>query len=149
MLLNQDPNGPSNPLLKVVTIAPGAWMGHFENSPSLLLIPLLGMIFPMLTLYTCDQHRAVWGFLFASLTQACVIFTAGITLFPFVMPSSAYPLSSLTVWDSTSSQMTLSIMLVIVLIFLPIVLLYTVWSYYKMLGRINVETIRRDNHELY
>lgn len=80
---------------------------------------------------------------------ACVIFTAGITLFPFVMPSSAYPLSSLTVWDSTSSQMTLSIMLVIVLIFLPIVLLYTVWSYYKMLGRINVETIRRHNHELY
>lgn len=89
------------------------------------------------------------GILFASLGRACVIFTAGITLFPFVMPSSAYPLSSLTVWDSTSSQMTLSIMLVIVLIFLPIVLLYTVWSYYKMLGRINVETIRRHNHELY
>ncbi|MBU5605108.1 cytochrome d ubiquinol oxidase subunit 2, partial [Citrobacter sp. S55_ASV_140] len=49
----------------------------------------------------------------------------------------------------TSSQMTLSIMLVIVLIFLPIVLLYTAWSYYKMLGRIKVETIRRHNHELY
>ncbi|MDI8954416.1 alpha/beta hydrolase fold domain-containing protein, partial [Salmonella enterica subsp. enterica serovar Anatum] len=41
--------------------------------------------------------------------QACVIFTAGITLFPFVMPSSVSPLSSLTVWDSTSSQMTLEI----------------------------------------
>ena len=78
-----------------------------------------------------------------------MIFTAGITLFPFVMPSSVQPLSSLTVWDSTSSQMTLSIMLVIVLIFLPIVLLYTAWSYYKMLGRIKVETIRRHNHEIY
>jgi cytochrome d ubiquinol oxidase subunit II len=53
------------------------------------------------------------------------------------------------VWDSTSSQMTLSIMLVIVLIFLPIILLYTLWCYYKMLGRINVETIRRNHHELY
>lgn len=149
VLLSQDPNGPSNPLLKAVTTAPGAWMAHFENSPLLLVIPLLGMIFPMLAIYACGQRRAVWGFLFASLTQTCVIFTAGITLFPFVMPSSAYPLSSLTVWDSTSSQMTLSIMLVIVLIFLPIVLLYTLWSYYKMLGRINVETIRRHNHELY
>ena len=149
VLLSQDPNGPSNPLLKAVTTAPGAWMAHFENSPLLLVIPLLGMIFPMLAIYACGQRRAVWGFLFASLTQTCVIFTAGITLFPFVMPSSAYPLSSLTVWDSTSSQITLSIMLVIVLIFLPIVLLYTLWSYYKMLGRINVETIRRHNHELY
>lgn len=117
--------------------------------PLLLIVPLPGMIFPILALYACTQRRTVWGFLFASLTQACVIFTAGITLFPFVMPSGAHPLSSLTVWDSTSSQMTLSIMLVIVLIFLPIVLLYTVWSYYKMLGRINVETIRRHNHELY
>ena len=149
MYKRQDPNGPSNPLLKAVTTSPGAWMAHFYQSPLLLIIPLLGMIFPMLAIYACGQRRAVWGFLFASLGQACVIFTAGITLFPFVMPSSAYPLSSLTVWDSTSSQMTLSIMLVIVLIFLPIVLLYTVWSYYKMLGRINVETIRRHNHELY
>lgn len=149
VLLSQDPNGPSNPLLKMVTTSPGAWMAHFYQSPLLLIIPLLGMMFPMLAIYACGQRRAVWGFLCASLTQACVIFTAGITLFPFVMPSSAYPLSSLTVWDSTSSQMTLSIMLVIVLIFLPFVLLYTVWSYYKMLGRINVETIRRHNHELY
>ncbi len=65
------------------------------------------------------------------------------------MPSSVSPLSSLTVWDSTSSQMTLEIMLVIVLIFLPIVLLYTLWSYYKMLGRINTGTLRRNDHELY
>lgn len=78
-----------------------------------------------------------------------MVFTAGVTLFPFVMPSSINPVSSLTLWDSTSSQMTLSIMLVIVLIFLPIVLLYTLWSYYKMLGRINPETIRRHDHELY
>lgn len=149
VLLSQDPNGPSNPLLKAVTILPGAWMAHFEHSPLLLIIPLLGMISPMLALYACVHRRVVGGFLFASLTQACVIFTAGITLFPFIMPSSAHPLSSLTVWDSTSSQMTLSIMLVIVLIFLPIILLYTLWCYYKMLGRINVETIRRNHHELY
>ncbi|MBU5686513.1 cytochrome d ubiquinol oxidase subunit II, partial [Citrobacter sp. S44_ASV_140] len=74
VLLSQDPNGPSNPLLKAVTTAPGAWMAHFENSPLLLVIPLLGMIFPMLAIYACGQRRAVWGFLFASLTQTCVIF---------------------------------------------------------------------------
>lgn len=107
------------------------------------------MILPILAFYACLRGQTIRGFLFASLTQACVIFTAGITLFPFVMPSSVSPLSSLTVWDSTSSQMTLEIMLVIVLIFLPIVLLYTLWSYYKMLGRINLGTLRRNDHELY
>lgn len=56
---------------------------------------------------------------------------------------------SLTLWDSTSSQLTLSIMLVIVLIFLPIVLLYTLWSYYKMWGRMTTETLRRNENELY
>ncbi len=112
-------------------------MNHFIRSPLLLIIPLLGMILPILAFYACLRGQTIRGSLFASLTQACVIFTAGITLFPFVMPSSVSPLSSLTVWDSTSSQMTLEIMLVIVLIFLPIVLLYTLWSYYKMLGRIN------------
>ena len=66
-----------------------------------------------------------------------------------VMPSSVSPISSLTLWDSTSSQLTLSIMLVIVLIFLPIVLLYTLWSYYKMWGRMTTETLRRNENELY
>lgn len=117
VLLTQDANGPSNPLLKGVAILPGAWMNHFIRSPLLLIIPLLGMILPILAFYACLRGQTIRGFLFASLTQACVIFTAGITLFPFVMPSSVSPLSSLTVWDSTSSQMTLEIMLVIVLIF--------------------------------
>lgn len=103
--------------LKGVAILHGAWMNHFIRSPLLLIIPLLGMILPILAFYACLRGQTIRGFLFASLTQACVIFTAGITLFPFVMPSSVSPLSSLTVWDSTSSQMTLEIMLVIVLIF--------------------------------
>ncbi|WP_348250842.1 cytochrome d ubiquinol oxidase subunit II, partial [Salmonella enterica] len=76
------------------------------------------------------------------------IFTAGITLFPFVMSATVSALPSLTVWDRTSSRMTLEIMLVIVLIFLAIVLLYTLWSNYKMFGGINLEPLRRNNHEL-
>ena len=149
VLLSQDANGPSNPLLKAVAVLPGAWMGNFFHSPWLLIFPALAVLCPLLTLLASARARAGWAFLLASLAQAGVVFTAGVTLFPFVMPSSINPISSLTLWDSTSSQMTLSIMLVIVLVFLPIVLLYTLWSYYKMLGRITPETIRRHDHELY
>lgn len=92
VLLTQDANGPSNPLLKGVAILHGAWMNHFIRSPLLLIIPLLGMILPILAFYACLRGQTIRGFLFASLTRACVIFTAGITLFPFVMPSSVSPL---------------------------------------------------------
>ncbi|XPE53316.1 cytochrome d ubiquinol oxidase subunit II [Shigella flexneri] len=54
----------------------------------------------------------------------------------------------MTLWDSTSSELTLSIMLVIVLIFLPIVLLYTLWSYYKMWTHDNSSSAVNEN-ELY
>nr|WP_289716746.1 cytochrome d ubiquinol oxidase subunit II [uncultured Escherichia sp.] len=149
VLLAQDANGPSNPLMKLVAVLPGAWMNNFVESPVLWIFPLLGFFCPLLTVMAIYRGRPGWGFLMASLMQFGVIFTAGITLFPFVMPSSVSPISSLTLWDSTSSQLTLSIMLVIVLIFLPIVLLYTLWSYYKMWGRMTTETLRRNENELY
>ncbi|HCO7567016.1 TPA: cytochrome d ubiquinol oxidase subunit II [Escherichia fergusonii] len=149
LLLDQDTNGPANPLMKIVVIAPGAWMRNFFNTLSLLIFPLLGLIGPMLALFALSRKRPGWGFVMASLTQFGVIFTAGVALFPFVMPSSVSPVSSLTLWDCTSSDKTLSIMLVIVLIFLPIVLLYTLWSYYKLWGRINTDTVRRHDSELY
>ena len=149
VLLAQDANGPSNPLMKLVAVLPGAWMNNFVESPVLWIFPLLGFFCPLLTVMAIYRGRPGWGFLMASLMQFGVILTAGITLFPFVMPSSVSPISSLTLWDSTSSQLTLSIMLVIVLIFLPIVLLYTLWSYYKMWGRMTTETLRRNENELY
>ncbi len=113
-------------------------------------LPAAGILLPIADGDGDFIGAVAWvGILMASLMQFGVIFTAGITLFPFVMPSSVSPISSLTLWDSTSSQLTLSIMLVIVLIFLPIVLLYTLWSYYKMWGRMTTETLRRNENELY
>ena len=47
---------------------------------------------------------------------------------PFLLPSSSNPDMSLTVWDASSSKLTLEIMLVCVIIFLPIVLAYTGWA---------------------
>lgn len=78
-----------------------------------------------------------------------VILTAGIAMFPFVLPSSSAPTQSLTVWNATSSQSTLQIMLIAVLIFLPIVLIYTSWVYRVMFGRVSAEMIENDTHTSY
>jgi cytochrome d ubiquinol oxidase subunit II len=71
-----------------------------------------------------------------------VILTAGFGLFPFLMPSSSHPASSLTVWDASSSRLTLFIMLIAVLVFLPLVLAYTSWVYRILRGKVTLAHVR-------
>jgi len=62
--------------------------------------------------------------------------TAGLALFPFMLPSSLDPRASLTVWDASSSLLTLKIMLAVTAILLPVVLIYTAWVYRVLRGPI-------------
>ena len=64
-------------------------------------------------------------------------------MFPFLMPSDIMPQASLTVWDATSSQLTLFVMLLATLIFLPIVLAYTGFAFRVMRGRGHRQADRR------
>ena len=74
--------------------------------------------------------------------QAGVILTGGFGLFPFLMPSSTDPRSSLTVWDASASRLTLFIMLIAVLVFMPAVLAYTAWVFRVLRGKITVAHVR-------
>lgn len=70
-------------------------------------------------------------------------------MFPFIMPSSLQPAHSLTIWDATSSHRTLSVMFYAAVIFVPTVLSYTIWTYYKMFGRVSGEYIEANKHSVY
>ncbi|CAK9884474.1 MAG: Cytochrome bd-I ubiquinol oxidase subunit 2 [Candidatus Erwinia impunctatus] len=144
-----DHNGPSNPALKTVAREAGAWMSNYHSYPVLWSIPVLGVVCPLLTILCSRLQRGAWAFLFSSLTMACVILTAGVAMFPFIMPSSTVPQLSLTMWDASSSLLTLKTMTVAAIIFVPIVLSYTIWCYYKMFGRITKEQIESNTHSLY
>ncbi|PWC13723.1 cytochrome d ubiquinol oxidase subunit II [Brenneria roseae subsp. americana] len=139
----------SNPLHKEVAHQAGAWLINFNNHPVLWAIPLLGAVLPLLTIATARMEKGAWAFLFSSLTIACVILTAGVAMFPFIMPSVTAPNVSLTMWDATSSLLTLKVMTVVAIIFVPIVLSYTAWCYYKMFGRITKEHIEQNTHSMY
>lgn len=139
----------SNPLHKEVVHQAGAWMANYQAYPGLWIVPALGVLLPLLTIVFSRAGRSAWAFIFSSLTVASIILTAGITLFPFIMPSSTMPNASLTLWDATSSLRTLKVMTVVAIIFVPIVLLYTIWCYYKMFGRITKEHIEKNTHSLY
>lgn len=144
-----DHNVASNPLGKEVTREAGAWLVNFNQNPVLWAIPALGVILPLLTILCSRLEKGAWAFLFSSLTLACVILTAGVAMFPFIMPSSTVPAASLTMWDSTSSLLTLKIMTVAAIVFVPLILAYTTWCYYKMFGRLTREQIETNTHSLY
>ncbi|HEI8903129.1 TPA: cytochrome d ubiquinol oxidase subunit II [Proteus mirabilis] len=144
-----DTAGPSSPLLKTASHEAGAWMTNYNNYPILWILPALGLLSPLLAVVATKANKGAWAFLFTSLTIACVILTFGVTLFPFIMPSSTFPDVSLTIWDATSSLFTLQVMTVVAIIFVPIVLLYTIWCYWKMHGRLDKKFIEGNNHTLY
>jgi cytochrome bd ubiquinol oxidase subunit II len=115
----------------------------------MMLAPVMGFLGMLLALIFANAKKAGLAFIFSGLVIAGVILTAGFSMFPFVMPSSTDPNHSLTLWDATSSQKTLGIMLIVTLIFIPIILLYTSWVFRVLRGKITVKTIVDNTHTLY
>ena len=144
-----DPAGPANPLLKTVSIESGAWFANFERYPLMWLAPVAGVLGAVLASLSAMRRLNALTFLFSSVMLAGIICTAAFTIFPFIMPSSLNPSHSLTIWDATSSHLTLNIMLWAALIFVPIMLSYTIWCYAKMFGRIGRDFINKYRHSAY
>jgi len=137
-----DASGPSNPLMSASAAASGAWLDNYAAHSWMVLAPALGLIGPMLALLGISTRRAWVQFAGSSLAILGTVATVGCSMFPFILPSSIDPKSSLTVWNASSSHLTLFIMLVVTIIFLPIVLAYTAWVMKVLSGRITLADVR-------
>ncbi len=129
---------------KTVELVQGAWFNNFFELPVLFIIPALAVIGALGTILASKADRNGFAFLSSSIMLAGVILTAGVSMFPFVMPSISHPEMSLTMWDSTASENTLTVMLYVAIIFVPIVLAYTIWTYFAMFGRIDAKHIEEN-----
>jgi cytochrome d ubiquinol oxidase subunit II len=139
----------SNPLLKSVSAAPSLWLANYDTYPWMIAAPVAGLVGALLAALLAKSRFETGAFLATSLMVVGVILTAGFSMFPFVMPSSLDGRSSLTLWDSTSSRMTLQIMLIAVVIFLPIVLIYTGWVYRVLRGKVTADALEKNSHSMY
>ncbi|WP_028885769.1 cytochrome d ubiquinol oxidase subunit II [Teredinibacter turnerae] len=139
----------SNPLHKTVATVAGGWLANYRLYPWMVCAPVLGLLMPILVVFFSRRHQAGWAFVFSALSIAGVILTAGFSMFPFLMPSSEMANASLTVWDATSSHLTLSIMFWVAMFFVPVVLAYTAWGFYCMRGRLSEQHIEQNSHSLY
>ena len=138
--------GASYPLGKTVEVAPGAWLQNYRDMPLTMLVPALGLVGMAIAAFGFRIRRNVLTFLGTSAGIVGIIATAGVSMFPFILPSTIEPSHSLMVFDASSSQATLRNMLIATVIFLPLILLYTSWAYKVMFGRVSVDSIKSADH---
>jgi cytochrome bd ubiquinol oxidase subunit II len=132
-----DPNQALIPTAKEVIKGPGLWFRHYQQDALGYIGPFLSMLSVGIALILASLQRPKTALVCNSVAMASVLLTLGFTLYPFVMPSMSVPNHSLTLWDACASRLSLGWMLVAVLLFLPIVLGYTIWAFRIMRGTVS------------
>ena len=128
-------HGPSNSTAGKDRRPPVRRMARQLHGPSrMIAAPGLGLLGPGLAMFLSMARPSGSALIASALGIFGIIGTAGVSMFPFLMPSNIAPAASLTVWDGSSSRLTLFVMLVATLIFLPIVLVYTAIAFRALRG---------------
>jgi len=139
-----DPNAPINPLSKSVELVPGGWLSNYGTYPWMIAAPVLGFAGMALAVFGLAARRKWLAYLASSTGIFGIVSTAGLSIFPFFLPSSTVPNSGLTLWDSSSSHMTLFIMLLVTAFFLPIIVMYTGWVFRVMRGPVTSDSLGKN-----
>ena len=141
-------DGHSNPLHSEVA-QDTSWLAAYSARPWIAIAPILGFLGMAMAVMKLRGDGEVSALLWSKLGIFGVISTVGLTMFPFILPSSIDPKSSLTVWDASSSHQTLFVMLVVTLIFMPIILLYTAWVYKVLWGKVTEADVTGNSESVY
>ncbi|MFQ5756810.1 MAG: cytochrome d ubiquinol oxidase subunit II [Acidiferrobacterales bacterium] len=147
ILYMPDANSAFTPLQKSVAKVTGAWITNYSLYPWTLLAPVAGFAGAIAALAL--RARAGMALMASSVCVSAVVLTAGFAMFPFVMPSSTRPGHSLTMWDGVSSHLTLTWMFWATVVFLPIIITYTIWVFRVMRGKLTVDDVRQHTHSIY
>lgn len=143
------PGGVPDPLRKTVGVVAGGWLHNFHDHPALWLLPIAAIASALAAMVAVRARRGGLAFLGSATFIAAILATVGASMFPFVMPSSIEPRSGLTLWDCTSSRLTLTWMFWAVVVLLPPVLFYTAWAYRVMRGKVTAAFIRENETSTY
>ena len=144
-----DPGGLPNPLGKEVVQQAGAWLLNYQHWPLTMLVPVLAYIGMLAALVLARAGKTLLAFVCSAVSVAAVIGTFAVSMFPFILPSSSDFRSSLTVWDATSSHLTLTVMFFAIILIMPVVVAYTGWAFNVMRGKVTAEYVRENDHSAY
>lgn len=111
----------------------------FKEHPSLFLLPLAGMLAIANIPRAIHLGRDFQAFFSSSAAIAALMALFAIGVFPNLVISNPNPEYSLTVWNASSSEKTLSIMLIFALIGMPLVIAYTIVIYWIFRGKVTLD----------
>ncbi|MGJ3495242.1 cytochrome d ubiquinol oxidase subunit II [Piscirickettsia salmonis] len=140
-----------DPLANDVTRQVGAWMMNYHLYPWMMIATVLGFLGALLAIVSTKLNRIITAFIGSCCIQIGTILTAGLSLFPFIMPSSVEPNHSLTVWNSSTTLHSLNLITLVAVIMVPVIFIYTACVYRKMWqnGPLKESDIQRDRHIFY
>jgi cytochrome bd ubiquinol oxidase subunit II len=119
--------------LGVFTYVANFWNRGFVNPG---IVPIAAVVVLLVAGYFINQKREGWAFIMVSLNIVLTQVTFFSMTFPNVMFSSTNPDWSLTIYNASSSEYTLTVMSIVALIFVPIVLVYQGWTYWMFRKRV-------------
>jgi cytochrome d ubiquinol oxidase subunit II len=117
---------------------------NYLKAPVLLIIPLIAVASLILIKIFAAKGENGKAFTFSCLTIVFVVFTGVTGLFPNLLPSNIDPASSLTIFNSSSSPLTLKLMTAVALIVVPIVIAYKIWVYRIFRAPLTAEEVLGD-----
>jgi cytochrome bd ubiquinol oxidase subunit II len=139
-----DPSAPINPLGKTVELVAGGWLNNYRLYPWMLSAPIIAFAGLAVAAVSLQGRAGLTALLGSSAAIFGIIATAGLSLFPFFLPSATEPSSGLTLWDASSSHLTLFIMLLCTMFFLPLIIAYTSWVFRVMRGPVSTQSLGKN-----
>ena len=103
------------------------------------IVPITAVAVLLMAGYFINRKMEGWSFIMVALNIVLTQVTFFSMTFPNVMLSTTNPAWSLTIYNASSSQYTLTVMSIVALIFVPIVLAYQGWTYYMFRKRISTD----------
>ena len=114
---------------------------NYLKAPVLLIVPVIAVVSLLLVKVFAVKGEFHKSFLFSCLTILFVVFTGVTGLFPNLIPSNIDPASNLTIFNSSSSLLTLQIMTVVAAICVPTVICYKIWVYRIFRARVTEKDV--------
>ena len=125
----------------VLAVALLLWLGLTQGTVWTWVTTAIAAVSLLGAIYANTRGAEGWAFAGTAVTMAGAVATYFLALYPDVMPTTLPGGTSLTIENAASSEMTLTIMTVAALVFTPVVLLYTAWTYWTFRKRLGTQHI--------
>ena len=109
---------------------------NYIEHPVFFIVILITVLALLSVRFFLERKTFFKAWFASALTIAGSTFFGVIGLFPNLFPSSLNPRYSLTAYNASSSPLTLKIMLIVVIIFIPVVIGYQIWAYNLFKGKV-------------